>query len=216
MILSLLTQLLVLICEGLVILFVLVVYNCNLFLVDTKSMEPLLSQNDMVISVNYKVKLPIIQYFFDISKFIGNTVKLKHGDTIIIKGQNNQKEIKRIIGLPGDHITIKDNKIYINDTCLMQQSVDGGFLYKETNIDGCTTYYIIESEYQYDELQYLVPDNMVFCIGDNRALSLDSRTIGSYSQNQILSIPIFKFLNNYLISSYRLFSVVQNFIEYLN
>jgi len=64
--------------------------------------------------------------------------------------------IKRIIGLPGDKITISEGEVYINDTMLEEPYINGN----ETKgfIDGLT-----------------ILDNEVFVMGDNRGVSTDSR-----------------------------------------
>ncbi len=71
--------------------------------------------------------------------------------------------IKRVIGLPGDHVQISDGKVYINgeefDEPYLQDSVT-------TNM----------GKYAFSDL--VVPDNCVFVLGDNRNFSTDSRVFG--------------------------------------
>jgi signal peptidase I len=66
--------------------------------------------------------------------------------------------IKRIIGLPGDKITISEGEVYINDTML-----------EEPYINGDETKGFIDGQ--------VIPDNEVFVMGDNRGVSTDSRDI---------------------------------------
>lgn len=67
--------------------------------------------------------------------------------------------IKRVIGLPGDHIEIKDAKIYINGS---QTPLDEPYLNEEwVDLNG--------------PLVYDVPDGCYFMLGDNRNNSKDSR-----------------------------------------
>ena len=74
--------------------------------------------------------------------------------------------IKRVIGLPGDHIEIKDGKVYLN-----------GEEFNEPYLqEGVTTSVDIN---EYHDL--VVPENYVFVMGDNRDHSTDSRAFGLYS-----------------------------------
>ena len=104
---------------------------------------------------------------------------LKHGDIMILNklkykrygverfdivviNTHNTHIIKRIIGLPGDHIEVIDNKLYIN-----------GKLYKEKYLDKGT----ITDDFTLEEVlgNSKVPKNHYFVLGDNREVSKDSR-----------------------------------------
>lgn len=71
--------------------------------------------------------------------------------------------IKRVIGLPGDHVQIYDGKVYING-----EELDEPYLQ-----DGVTTNM---GMYAFSDL--VVPENCVFALGDNRDFSKDSRAFG--------------------------------------
>ena len=88
--------------------------------------------------------------------------KPKRGDIIIFKSElqdENGKDkllIKRVIGLPGDEVTIDDGKVYLN-----------GKEYKESYIkDGYTPGSVNKLK---------VPEGQYFVMGDNRVVSIDSR-----------------------------------------
>ena len=86
--------------------------------------------------------------------------------------------IKRVIGLPGDKVQIKDGKVYINDQeleeCYLQDNV-------ETNsLDG-------------NVIEIIVPEGCVFVMGDNRPNSVDSRRFGCIPLEKIESKVICRF-----------------------
>lgn len=71
--------------------------------------------------------------------------------------------IKRVIGLPGEHILIKDGKVYINDELLEESYLQDGVV-TDNGKGNC--------------IDLVVPENSVFVMGDNRAQSTDSRCFG--------------------------------------
>ena len=73
--------------------------------------------------------------------------------------------IKRVIALPGEHLEIKDGKVYING-----EELDEPYLQ-----DNVVTQAGTEQNPYYD---LIVPENCVFVMGDNRSGSTDSRSFG--------------------------------------
>jgi len=80
--------------------------------------------------------------------------------------------IKRVIGLPGDHIVIKDGKVFVNDKEFEEQYLQPGVI-----TDNGKGYYT----------DIIVPENTVFAMGDNRAQSTDSRCFGCIPLEKIES-----------------------------
>ena len=78
---------------------------------------------------------------------------------------NKESYIKRVIGLPGEHVLIQDGKVYINDVELEEP-------YLQENVSTN----IAPSQQPYYDL--VVPENCVFVMGDNRDHSTDSRAFG--------------------------------------
>ena len=90
---------------------------------------------------------------------------------IVVVDYPNEPLIKRVVGLPGEKIEYRNNKLYINDK-LVKENFD---------VNGKTgDYEIIESG------ESVIPDNMYFVMGDNRINSTDSRSIGPIKKEQIL------------------------------
>lgn len=94
--------------------------------------------------------------------------KIKRFDIVVFKN-GSDKLIKRVIGLPGEHVAYKDNKLYINrefveDVKLLTKT--GDFELENLNVS-------------------VIPDNYYFVLGDNRTNSTDSRIIGLISINDI-------------------------------
>ena len=90
---------------------------------------------------------------------------IKRFDIVVIK-KDKEYLIKRVIGLPGETVEYKDNKLYING-----EVVEENFNHKDTDD------YILDKE---------IPEGYYFVVGDNRPDSLDSRYIGLINKKDIL------------------------------
>lgn len=97
--------------------------------------------------------------------------EIKRFDIVVIDSESSLI-IKRIIGIPGDYIKYKDNKLYINDE-----------YYKEDYLDGDT----ITGDFSLKEItkKDKIPEGYYFVLGDNREESKDSRMIGLIKKEQI-------------------------------
>lgn len=79
--------------------------------------------------------------------------------------------IKRVIALPGEHVEIKDGKVYINDEELEESYLQDGI--------------VTDVSVGYDD--FIVPENCVFAMGDNRNHSVDCRAFGCIPLEKIES-----------------------------
>ena len=80
--------------------------------------------------------------------------------------------IKRVIGLPGEHIQIKDGKIYVNEEQLEEPYLQPGIV-TSAKVEGLD--------------DFIVPENCVFAVGDNRTHSTDCREFGCIPLEKIES-----------------------------
>jgi len=117
-------------------------------IVDGPSMEPTLKNGNIMIMsrLTYKSNLP------------------KRFDIVVI--QKKVPIIKRVIGLPGERVMIKDNLLYINNKIVSEP-------YKHQ----------LTLDYK---LEQVIPEGYYFVLGDNRPISNDSRIFGLISQEEIL------------------------------
>ncbi|MCD7777082.1 MAG: signal peptidase I [Clostridiales bacterium] len=101
-------------------------------------------------------------------------------DIVVFKFPDNEDlyYIKRIIGLPGETVEIKDGKVYIDGS---EEPLDDSF--------------ILEEMYDEPDQIYEVPEDCYFMLGDNRNNSADSRRwVNKYvKREKILGKAIFKY-----------------------
>jgi len=96
----------------------------------------------------------------------------KRFDIVVFHAEEDKDYIKRVIGLPGDHIEYKNDTLFINGKEYKEPYLED---YKKQVIDGPLT-----EPFTLQELtgQTTVPEGHLFVMGDNRRYSKDSRHIG--------------------------------------
>ncbi|GAB6168396.1 signal peptidase I [Clostridium carnis] len=106
--------------------------------VPTSSMVPTLNVDDVLLVTR-----------------IYNKDVLQRGDIVVFYSKENDEHmVKRLIGLPGDYISIENGAVYINGELLKEEYVKN-----KDEFNG----------------EYYVPEEEYFFLGDNRLISLDSR-----------------------------------------
>ena len=86
-------------------------------------------------------------------------------------GITNTSYIKRVIGLPGDHVEIKNGKVYINGEILEEPYISKA-LKTDMSLGG-------------EFFDIVVPEGYLYVLGDNREASADSRRFGCIPINKI-------------------------------
>lgn len=98
----------------------------------------------------------------------------QRGDVVVLEAPTSEYDgtqtdyIKRVIGLPGETIQVKDGRVYINGQPLEESQQAGGYLNEATDCLGAR---LCEP--------YVVPPNTVVVMGDHRSNSQDSRSWGA-------------------------------------
>lgn len=106
----------------------------------------------------------------------------KRGDIVVFTPpddwiqEDNTPFIKRVIGLGGDTVDIRDGNVYINDI-----KIDEQYLYAEPPSSPPQPTTVLG-----DEHRWVIADGDVFLMGDHRANSEDSRTFGPVAVSQII------------------------------
>ncbi len=141
------------------------------FKIPTGSMRPTLLEGDLIL-VNkfiYGAKVP----FSDVR--LPALSLLKRGDVIVfIFPQDAKKDfIKRLIGLPGETVEIKNGSVFINEKPLLDPKFN-------------QRYYYNRGDYAKDSQKISVPKDSYFVMGDNSASSMDSRYWGFVPKKNVL------------------------------
>jgi signal peptidase I len=128
---------------------------------------------------------------------------IRHGDIIVFRYPVNPSQhfVKRVIGLPGDHVRLIDKQVYINGRPIRENYVihrslgrddyrdqfpDGRFITPDVDF-----HWLTESRRYIHDGELVVPPNNYFVLGDNRDNSDDSRYWGFVPRENIIGRPLF-------------------------
>src|SRR5690625_3253422 len=135
-------------------------------IVDGPSMQPTLHDQDKMI----------------VNKFIYYLKDLERFDIVIFHANNEKDFIKRVIGLPGEHVQVENNVLYIDG-----KEVSQPFLHQ--NEHNQVIYPVVTNDFTLEMLPgsyKVIPEGHVLVLGDNRRNSTDSRSLGLISIDQIV------------------------------
>ena len=135
------------------------------FTVSGASMYPTLHNGDRM----------ILSKIGDINRF----------DVVVLKAPDENVEyIKRVIGMPGDTLELKQGVIYINGKKIEQPFINTEALQKQTVFIDDFTLQSLTGETK-------IPEGKYFVMGDNRGVSRDSRMIGLIDRKAIEGKAVF-------------------------
>ncbi|MFA6185166.1 MAG: signal peptidase I [Candidatus Shapirobacteria bacterium] len=119
-----------------------------------------------------------------ISYYLGDP---QRGDVVIFKAPSTEpcaaeecEYIKRIIGLPGDKVMVKNGKVYLNGELLNQTFLASDVI-------------TMEGQYAQEGVELMVPSDEYLCFGDNRQHSRDGREFGPIKKELIVGKAFFKY-----------------------
>lgn len=179
-----------------IILLVLVVRSFIIepFQIPSSSMEPGLDVGDFILvsKFTYGLRLPVTN-----TKILANNDP-QRGEVMVFFPPNDPRYfIKRVIGLPGDHIEYKNKVLYINGVEQKQQSVvmpvtdmQGRKLYQEQLGEASHTIYT-NPRWSGQDMSFVVSEGHYFMMGDNRDNSSDSRIWGEVPEENIVGKAFF-------------------------
>lgn len=142
-----------------------------------------------------------------ISRWLMPYSDLKRGDIVVFHYpvDPSQHFVKRVIGLPGDKIRLRNKTVYVNDQPLQEiyaVHVPGDHSFYRDNFPADPDFVNeVDTSWRADMWQHLrnggliVPPNMYFVMGDNRDHSLDSRYWGFVPRENIVGRPLVVYLS---------------------
>jgi signal peptidase I len=110
-----------------------------------------------------------------VNKFVYRWEPIERGDIVVFRYPRDPSKsyIKRVIGVPGDHIRIDSGQVYVNGDAIDEDYVPPAYT----------------DERSYPET--VVPVHSYFMLGDHRSMSNDSRDFGPVKEGYIFGKAVF-------------------------
>jgi len=172
----------------LLLVFVIRSFLFEPFQIPSRSMVPTLLVGDFILvnKFTYGIRVPVL----------GNTIipinEPQPGEVMVFTPpHDNRAFIKRVIGVPGDHIRMQANQLWVNgepyEQTFVEKMSNGTELLDETTGNVFHQIQTREEPSKYGRAwEYVVPDGHYFMMGDNRDNSLDSRAWGPVPESNII------------------------------
>jgi signal peptidase I len=119
---------------------------------------------------------------------VNKTAKVERFDMIVFDAPDSDSlYIKRVIGLPGDSVEVKNDVLYINGEEVKEPYI------KENKEDSPSD--LITGNFTLEELtgETQVPEGKLFVMGDNRLYSKDSREFGFITNDSVIGEASFRY-----------------------
>ena len=168
----------------------------------------------VIMAVVFGVKM-VLGLFLSNDQVAGNSMQpnLKNGDRLVvvthtsIKGnaivtlkspiQADEQYIKRVIGLPGDTVSVKNDQLYINGKRTAQPYLKTSFIEKSLRLSEVQSGAVTGGQHFTPNFSLAtlkatqtarVPKGSYFVLGDNRPVSYDSRKFGFVKRSDIYGV----------------------------
>jgi signal peptidase I len=189
------------------VIFVLRSSIFNFYVIPTGSMIPTIKINDRVFAnkLSYGLMLPFAE-----SQAI-SWAKPQRGDIVLFQNPHGDTTfVKRVVGIEGDRLSFRDGRLLVNEKPVQEveepersilsdqgQAFTDKFLGRESGLGSKDDdeHLVVRGRNSgftfFDRNTYVVPPGKVFCMGDNRDGSNDSRFWGPVDANRIYGRALF-------------------------
>ncbi|HKK14466.1 MAG TPA: signal peptidase I [Gammaproteobacteria bacterium] len=174
------------------------------FRIPSQSMMPTLLVGDFILvnKFDYGLRLPVVNWK------ILPVGEPHRGDVVVFRYPRNPSVdyIKRVVGLPGDHISYYHKTVYVNGKPMPQQK-DGSYMgigagvsmsgasLRTEDLGGVKHKILVMPNTPGLEGEYVVPKGRYFVMGDNRDNSNDSRYWGTVPEKNLVGKAFLIWMN---------------------